>query len=57
MQPFDTAWPIDHGSFVPWIAIGPPCAQPVSTGEKAEMPTAPGPNGPLGSSGISRWFT
>ena len=23
MQPFETAWPIDHGSFVPWIATGP----------------------------------
>ena len=57
MHPFETACPIDHGSFVPWIAIGPPCAQPVSTGENAEIPTAPGPNGPLGSVGTSRWFT
>jgi hypothetical protein len=24
MHPFEAAWPIDHGSFVPWIAIGPP---------------------------------
>jgi hypothetical protein len=24
MHPFETAWPIDHGSFVPWIPIGPP---------------------------------
>ncbi len=57
MQPFETAWPIDHGSFVPWIAIGPPCVQPVSTFEKAEIPIAPGPNGPEVSAGISRWFT
>src|SRR5258707_11831788 len=57
MQPFETAWPIDHGWFVPWIAAGPPCAQPVSTGENAEMPIAPGPNGPFGSEGLSRWFT
>ena len=33
MQPFETACPIDQGSFVPWIAIGPPCVQPVSTVE------------------------
>jgi hypothetical protein len=57
MQPFETAWPIDHGSFVPWIAIGPPWVQPVRTFENAEMPTAPGPNGPPGSAGIRRWFT
>src|SRR5207248_3623501 len=57
MQPFETARPIDHGSFVPWIAIGPPCAQPVSTGENAEIPTAPGPYGPFGSLGIRRWLT
>src|SRR5262249_2305827 len=57
MQPFETAWPIDHGSFVPWIAIGPPFAQPVSTFEKAEMPIAAGPYGPPGSGGISRWLT
>ena len=43
MQPFETAWPIDHGWFVPWIPIGPPCAQPVSTFENAETPIAPGP--------------
>ena len=57
MQPFETGWPIDHGSFVPWIAIGPPCVQPVSTFEKAEIPIAPGPKGPEVSAGISRWFT
>ena len=57
MQPFETAWPIDHGSFVPWIATGPPCAQPVRTFEKAEMPIAPGPYGPPVSVGISRWLT
>ena len=57
MQPFETAWPIDHGSFVPWIATGPPCAQPVSTCENAEMPIAPGPYGPLVSVGTSRWLT
>ena len=57
MHPFETALPIDHGALVPWIAIGPPCVQPVSTSEKAEMPTAPGPKGPLGSVGISRWLT
>jgi len=44
-----------HGWFVPWMAIGPPCAHPVSTGEKAEMPTAPGPNAALVPGGISRW--
>ena len=57
MQPFETALPIDHGAFVPWIAIGPPCVQPVSTSEKAEIPIAPGPNGPPGSPGIKRWLT
>ena len=51
MHPFETAWPIDHGSFVPWIATGPPCAQPVSTGEYAEMPIAAGPYGPVVSVG------
>src|SRR6185295_11044045 len=50
MQPLDSAPPIDHGSFVPWIAIGPPCTQCFSTGEKAETPSAPIPNGPVGSS-------
>ena len=53
MQPFETACPIDQGAFVPWIATGPPCVQPVSTFEKAEMPTAPGPNGPDASDGTS----
>src|SRR5712691_5728225 len=57
MQPFDTARPIDHGSFVPWIPIGPPCAQPVSTSENAETPSAAGPKGPLGLVGTSRWLT
>src|SRR5205814_6559763 len=57
MHPFETARPIDHGAFVPWIAIGPPCVQPVSTFENAEMPTAPGPYGPLGSLGTRRWLT
>ena len=57
MQPFETALPIDHGAFVPWIATGPPCVQPVRTFENAEMPTAPGPNGPFLSDGTSRWFT
>ena len=57
MQPFDTALPIDQGAFVPWIAIGPPCVQPVRTFENAEIPTAPGPNGPVLSRGISRWLT
>src|SRR5512133_525520 len=33
MQPLETARPIDHGSFVPWIATGPPCTQPVRTFE------------------------
>jgi hypothetical protein len=32
-QPFDTFRPIDQGSFVPWIATGPPCVQPVRTFE------------------------
>ena len=39
MQPFETALPIDHGAFVPWIAIGPPWVQPVRTFENAD-PTA-----------------
>ena len=57
MQPFDTALPIDHGALVPWIAIGPPCVQPVRTFENAEMPTAPGPKGPFFLSvGMSRSF-
>ena len=30
-------------SSVPWIATGPPRVQPVSTGEKLERPSAPGP--------------
>ena len=57
MQPFETAWPIDQGSFVPWIATGPPCVQPVSTSENAEIPSAAGPNGPEASAGIRRWLT
>ena len=57
MQPFETAAPISSGRFVPWIAIGPPCVQPVSTSEKAEIPIAPGPNGPDASEAASRWLT
>ena len=57
MQPFETACPIDQGSFVPWIAIGPPCVQPVSTVEYAEIPIAPGQKGPEASAGIRRWLT
>ena len=57
MQPFEIARPINEGSFVPWIATGPPCVQPVRTFEKAEMPIAPGPNGPLASVGMSSWLT
>ena len=57
MQPFETAFPIDHGALVPWMAIGPPCVHPVRTSENAETPTAPGPNGPPLSAGISRWLT
>ena len=30
-------------AFVPWIPIGPPCAQPVSTSENAETPSAGDP--------------
>src|SRR5205823_2615641 len=40
MQPFEIARPINEGSFVPWIATGPPCVQPVRTFEKAETPIA-----------------
>ena len=43
MQPFETARPIDQGAFVPWMPIGPPCAQPVRTFENAETPSAAGP--------------
>ena len=57
MQPFDTARPIDHGSLVPWMPIGPPCAQPVSTSENADTPSAAGPNGPVGSVVTIRWLT
>src|SRR5207344_60285 len=57
MQPFEAARPIDHGSFVPWIATGPPCAQFRRTFEYAEMPSAPGPYGPDVFAGISRWLT
>src|SRR5439155_22286276 len=46
IQPFDTALPIDQGALVPWMAVVPPCVQPVRTFENAETPTAPGPNGP-----------
>ena len=48
-QPLETAWPIDEGSFVPWMPIGPPCAQPVRTFEKAETPSAAGPKARTGS--------
>jgi hypothetical protein len=57
MQPFETGRPIDQGSFVPWIATGPPCTHPVSTGEKAEIPIAPGPYGPAPSIGSNFWLT
>ena len=42
MQPLETALPIDHGALVPWMAIGPPCVQPVRTFENAETPTRAG---------------
>ena len=42
-QPCETAPPIRSGRFVPWMAIGPPWIQSWSTGEKAEMPSAAGP--------------
>ncbi len=57
MQPFETACPTRSGRFVPWIATGPPCTHPVSTSENAEIPIAPGPNGPPGSDGTRRWLT
>src|SRR5262249_47540353 len=57
MQPCETALPSRSASFVPWIAIGPPCAQSWRTGEKAEMPSAAGPKGPSGSGATSFWFT
>ena len=57
MQPLETARPIDHGAFVPWIPIGPPCAQPVRTFEKAETPSAAGPYGPYGFVVTIRWLT
>ena len=46
-QPFETASPTVRALSVPWIATGPPRVQPVSTGEKLESPSAPGPYGPL----------
>jgi hypothetical protein len=55
MQPWETALPSSSAWFVPWIAIGPPCAQLSRTGENAEMPSASGPNGPQGS-GATSWF-
>ena len=42
-QPWEAARPIDQGSFVPWMAIGPPSAQSVRTSEKAETPRTAGP--------------
>ena len=45
-QPFETASPTVPALSVPWIATGPPRAQPESTGEKLERPSAPGPKGP-----------
>src|SRR5437867_1152162 len=57
MQPWEAACPITQGSFVPWIPIGPPCAQSFSTGEKADVPRAAGPNGPFGSLGTRRSVT
>ena len=50
MQPFETAPPISSGRFVPWIAIGPPCVQPVSTfGECRDADRA----GPEGAGGVA----
>lgn len=54
MHPCEAALPIDEGSFVPWIPIGPPCAQFVSTGENALIPSAAGPKGPDGSLSVNR---
>jgi hypothetical protein len=56
-QPYDAALPMEEGSFVPWTAIGPPCVQPVRTGENALIPIAPGPKGPDGSEASRRWLT
>ena len=57
MQPCDAAWPIAHGSFVPWMPIGPPPTQFFSTGENADVPSAAGPHGPVGSFGMRRLVT
>ena len=45
MQPFETAPPISSGRFVPWIAIGPPCVQPVSTFGERRDPDRARPEG------------
>jgi hypothetical protein len=57
MHPFEAASPIDQGAFVPWMAIGPPRAQPVATVEKAETPSTAGPYGPSASETLIRWLT
>ena len=56
-QPCEAARPTDDGSFVPWMAIGPPCAHSCSTGEKALIPIAAGPKGPHESMTRKRWLT
>ncbi len=38
MQPWLTVAPIEPGSLVPWMAIGPSCGQFLSVGENAETP-------------------
>ena len=43
-----------RASSVPWIATGPPRVQPVSTGEKLERPSAPGPYGPARIAQVER---
>ncbi len=50
MHPCDDASPIDHGSSVPWMPIG-PCSTQTScrASECAETPSAFGPNGPPAS--------
>ena len=56
-QPCEAASPINVGSFVPWMPIGPPWTQFLSTVEWAEMPSAATPNGPLGLASTKRSFT